>query len=132
MLATHAIVVVADGTSAHIYKNTGHDTISLDLLETVTPHSLSHDQGMAGIAPVEQSPHERDEATFITQLVHKLNAMALSNALPSDVVVIADPNSLGQMRPLYHAELKKRIVKEIPKTLVKASVQDLAATLSKD
>lgn len=131
MLATNAFVVVADGASAHLYKNAGHDTISLELLETVTPHSLTHDEGMAGHAPVEQNPQDRGEATFITQLVHKLNALALANALPSDVVIVADPTSLGHMRPLYHAELKRRISRELPKTLVKASVHDLALALGK-
>lgn len=131
MLANSAFVVVADGTSAHFYKNTGHETISLELLETVTPHSLTHDEGLAGNAPVEQSPQDRGEATFISQLVHKLNALALAHALPTEVVIIADPSSLGHMRPLYHAELKRRITRELPKTLVKASVHDLAAALSK-
>lgn len=131
MLATNAFVIVADGNSAHFYRNSGHETISLELLETVTPHSLTHDEGLAGNAPVEQSPQDRGEATFIAQLVHKLNALALANALPSEVVVIADPSSLGHMRPLYHPELKKRITRELPKTMVKASVHDLATTLAK-
>ena len=131
MLATHAFVVVADGASAHLYRNIGHETISLELLETVTPHSLTHDEGLGGHAPVEQSPQDRGEAGFITQLVHKLNALALANALPSEVVIIADPTSLGHMRPLFHAELKKRITRELPKTMVKASVHDLALALRK-
>ncbi len=131
MLANSAFVVVADGSSAHLYRNTGHETISLELLETVTPHSLTHDEGLAGNAPVEQSPKDQGEATFISQLVHKLNSMALAHKLPAEVVIIADPTSLGQMRQLYHAELKKRVVRELPKTLVKASVHDLATALSK-
>jgi len=131
MLATSALVVVADGSSAHLYKNTGHETISLDLLETITPHSQTHDEGLAGHSPAEQSPQDRHESSFITQLVHKLNTMALDHALPSEVVIVADPTSLGHMRPLYHAELKRRIVREVPKTLVKASAHDLATALSK-
>jgi protein required for attachment to host cells len=63
--------------------------------------------------------------------VHKLNAMAMAHALPAEVVIVADPSSLGQMRPLYHVELKKRITHEVPKTLVKASLQDLATALGK-
>ena len=131
MLATNAFVVVADGTSAHFYKNTGHGAITLTHLETVTPNSLSHAEGVAGRAPTEQSPQEHGEASFTTKLVHKLNAMAMAHTLPSEVVIVADPSSLGQMRPLYHAELKKRITHEVPKTLVKASLQDLATALTK-
>jgi len=130
MLATGTLVVVADGTSALLYRNSGHETVSLDLQETVTPHSLLND-GPAGSTPVEQSPQDRDEATFSKQLVHKLNAMALAHHLPDAVVVIADPSSLGHMRPLYHAELKRRIVRELHKTMVKSSPEDVAAALSK-
>ena len=59
MLATGTFVVVADGTSALIYRNSGHDTISLVLQETVTPHNLLN-HGPAGSIRVEQSPHDRD------------------------------------------------------------------------
>jgi protein required for attachment to host cells len=131
MLATNAFIVVADGSSAHFYRNTGHDAITLELVETVTPHSFSHVEGLAGHAPVEQSPQDRGEAGFITQLVHKLNALALSHALPPEVVIIADPTSLGHMRPLYHAELKRRILREIHKTMVKSTTHDIAVALSK-
>ncbi len=131
MLATQALVVVADGNSAVIYRNTGRDTIDLTEVETVTPNSLKT-EGQAGHAPVEQSPHDAEEATFIGQLVHKLNAMALANKLPEEIAIIADPSSLGQMRPLYHGELKKRIVSELAKTLVKASPHEVATALSKD
>lgn len=130
MLATGTFVVTADGTSAHFYRNIGHDTITLELLETVTPHNLMN-EGPAGAIPVEQSRHDIDEATFSKQLVHKLNAMALAHNLPGAVVIVADPASLGDMRPLYHAELKKRIVREVHKTMVKASAHDLAAMLAK-
>ena len=131
MLALNAFVVVADGNSAVVYKNTGHDAISLTLVETITPNSLTS-EGQAGHAPVEQNPHDAEEATFAGQLVHRLNAMALGNKLPDEVAIIADPSSLGHMRPLYHGELKKRIVSELSKTLVKASPQEVAAALSKD
>jgi hypothetical protein len=56
MLATNSFVVVADGTSAHFYKNTGQRAITLTHLETVTPNSLSQGEGVAGRAPTEQSP----------------------------------------------------------------------------
>ena len=131
MLAHNTLVVVADGNSAVIYKNTGHDSIELDMVETVTPASLKT-EGQQGHAPVEQSPNDAEEATFSGQLVHWLNTKALSHKLPDEVAIIADPSSLGHMRPLYHNELKKRIVSELSKTLVKASPAEIAAALSKE
>ena len=128
MIATGALIVVADGNSAVFYRNTGHESVVLDHIETLTPKDLNN-ESPAGAAPVEQSPQDRDESTFSKQLVEKLNAMALKNALPAAVVIIADPSSLGHMRPLYHTELSRRIVTELPKTLVKASAADVARAL---
>jgi len=50
-LATGTLVVVADGTSALICRNTGPEAIKLDLPDTLTPHSLQND-GPAGSTPV--------------------------------------------------------------------------------
>jgi protein required for attachment to host cells len=129
MLTHNTLVVVADGESALLWRNHGQTSPDLQLLETVTFGSMSND-GPAGSAPAEQSLRDLEEATFIKLLVHKLNAMALANDLPDDVVIIADPTSLGQMRPQYHGELKRRIVRELPKTLVKAGKKELEKALA--
>lgn len=129
MLNTNTLVIVADGESAVIWRNHGHTAVELEQVETVTFGNMSND-GPSGAVPHDQSLQDLEEATFIKLLVHKLNAMALAHELPDEVVIIADPTSLGQMRPQYHGELKKRIVKELPKTLVKASKKDLEKALS--
>ena len=129
MLTENTLVVVADGESAVLWRNRGHGTLDLEHVETVTFANMVND-GPSGATPEEQSLREQHEATFIKHLVNKLNAMALANGLPDAVVIIADPNSLGQMRPQYHGELKRRIVREMPKTLVKASKHDLEKALA--
>ncbi len=129
MIATGALIVVADGTSAIFYRNTGHLSVVLEHMETLAPKDLNN-EGPAGATPAEQTPQDRDESTFSKQLVQKLNAMALAHALPDAVVIVADPTSLGHMRPLYHAELTRRIVAELHKTLVKASALDVAKALA--
>ena len=123
------LVVVADGASAVIWRNHGHATPDLEVVERVDLSSMPQG-GPSGHAPEDQSKRELDEATFIKLLVHKLNAMALAHDLPDEIIIIADPDSLGQMRPQYHGELKRRIVREIAKTLVKASKQDLEKALA--
>jgi protein required for attachment to host cells len=45
-----------------------------------------------------------------------LNAKAIAGDI-SDILVIADPKTLGEMRRHYHGELKKRLVGEIDKTM---------------
>lgn len=129
MLKSNTLIVVADGESAVLWRNHGHAEPDLKMVETVTFESMASN-GPSGSTPEEQSPQDTTEATFSKQLVQKLNAMALSNDLPDEIVIIADPSSLGLMRPQYHSELKRRIVKELPKTLVKASKKDLEKALS--
>ncbi len=128
MLTPQTLVVVADGTSAVLWLNHGQG-INLEQIETLAISDMVND-GPSGSTPREQSVKENEEATFVKHLVNKLNAMALHNAIKGDVVIIADPNSLGQMRPQYHGELSKRIVREIAKTLVKATKQDIEKALA--
>ena len=125
----NTLVVVADGESAVLWRNRGHGTVDLEQIETVTFAGMTND-GPSGSTPEEQSLSEQDEATFIKHLVNKLNAMALSNGLPDEVIIIADPNSLGQMRPQYHGELKRRVVRELAKTLVKSTKKQLEKALA--
>ena len=128
MLTPNTLVVVADGASAVFWLNHGQG-LNLEHSQTLSASDVAND-GPSGSTPPEQSIRDNDEATFIKHLMHKLNNMALTNKISGDVVIIADPNSLGQMRPQYHAKLAEKIVRELPKTLVKASKQELEKALS--
>ncbi len=128
MLSPNTLVVVADGTSAVLWRSHGHD-VNLDHLQSFGVNDVVLD-GPSGSTPREQSIQDNDEATFIKHLVNRLNAMALNNQISGDVVIIADPTSLGQMRPQYHGKLSEKIVREMAKTLVKASRQELEKALS--
>lgn len=61
-------------------------------------------------------------STDLNELAHAaaaaewLNHQAITGKL-DDVVIIADPKSLGEMRRHYHGELSSRIVGEIDKSL---------------
>ena len=45
-----------------------------------------------------------------------LNSQCVSGDI-ADLLVIADPKTLGEMRHHYHSELEKRLVGEIAKTM---------------
>ncbi len=61
-------------------------------------------------------------ATDLHELAHGaaaaewLNAKAIAGEI-RDLLVIADPKTLGEMRRHYHSELQKRLVDEIDKTM---------------
>jgi protein required for attachment to host cells len=58
-----------------------------------------------------------------------LNAKALAGEI-DQLVVVADPRTLGEMRPRYHKALQGKIVAELPKELTSESPQAIAQTLA--
>jgi protein required for attachment to host cells len=123
-----AWVVVADGIHARILRNVGKGlSLSLRQEQLVEPKNLN-DEGPAGRQPPEADVAYIDEATFAKQLAHRLNAAALRNEF-SHLVLVADPQTLGQMRPLLHQETAKRIVGELAKTLTNSPVEDIERAL---
>ncbi|WBU65003.1 host attachment family protein [Paracoccus aerodenitrificans] len=127
MLDHNALVVVADGHQARLFRNTAKQGLELSEIEQLTPKNLA-DEG-SGAAPQERSPKDEDEATFAKQLSERLNRIALRHKA-EQVVVIADPSTLGTMRKHYHKELEAMLVKELAKDLTHASAQDVEKALS--
>lgn len=124
-----AMVVVADGESARVFRNVGADgALSLQQQELVTAQNVD-DDGPSGSAPTEQSPQQTDEATFAKQLAHRLNHGALTNAY-AHLVLVADPQTLGQMRPQLHKETLQRMHGELAKTFTNSPVHDIERALS--
>ena len=123
-----ALVVVADGVGARFFRNDGNESqISLAADGHLKPFHLN-DDGPAGKSPPERSKHETDEATFAKQLANELYRRAQSGDFAA-LVLIADPQTLGQIRPSLHKEVQSRLVCEIGKTLTKASIADIQAAL---
>lgn len=125
----NTLVVVADGTRAILYRNeSGDGSLDLKKVREVTPKNLE-DDGPSGVRPPESSLQETDEATFAKQLANYLYHEAHENNF-SDLVLAADPQTLGQMRPCLHQEVTDRIIKEVNKTLTNSSVEDVERSLS--
>lgn len=122
-------VVVADGTGARLFHNVGKGaTVSLKQEKLLEPEDLE-DDGPSGKRPSEQSRQANDEATFAKQLAHHLNAAALKQEF-TDLVLMADPQTLGQLRPQLHNETTRRIIKEIAKTFTNAPLEDIESALN--
>jgi protein required for attachment to host cells len=126
MLPHYALVVVADGHSATLFRNTAKHGIELTETERVTPESLNRPKTVdaaADVIPVE------DVNTFATQLADHLNAMVLKHKV-DDIVVIADPSTLGVLRKRYHKELQFRLRKEVAKNLTNSDRRSIEDVLS--
>lgn len=124
----NALVVVADGTGARFFRNTAPDgKVSLSEAGGMKPVHLMND-GPAGKQPPESTAQETDEATFAKQLAHELYRRAHAGDFAA-LVLVADPQTLGQIRPSLHKEVQQRVVSELGKTLTNASIADIQKAL---
>ena len=124
----NALVVVADGAGARYFRNSGQQhSVTLTADGELQPADLEND-GPSGKRPPESTPQENDEATFAKQLANELNGRALRGDFAA-LVLIADPQTLGQIRPLLHKEVQSRLVSEHGKTLRKATIEDIQKAL---
>ena len=125
----NALIVVADGTGARFFRNSGRENrVSLSAEGELQPTNLL-DEGPAGKRPPESSDQETDEATFAKQLAQELYRHAHSGDFAA-VVLIADKQTLGQVRPILHKAVQDRLVFEMGKTLTKASITEIQKALS--
>lgn len=126
MLSHNALVVVADGHQAILFRNTAPQGIELQEIERLRPKNLQDES--QGKQPEETTPKDEDEATFAKQLAERLNRMVLQNKV-EELAVVADPTTLGTMRKHYHKTLEQKLAKELAKTLTSASASEIAAAL---
>ena len=125
----NAVIVVADGVGARFFRNSGHGgTVALKADGDLQPTDLESD-GPSGKQNRRASAQENDEATFTKQLAHDLYRRAQKGDF-SALVLIADPHTLGQIRPMLHKEVRDRLVGEHAKTLTKASIADIEKSLA--
>jgi protein required for attachment to host cells len=129
LIPENALVVVADGAKALLLRNTGKGgAVSLREERHLTLKDFV-DDGPSGSRPEDQSPHETGEATFAKQLTKTLNKMHDQNAFES-VVLIADPQTLGQIRDAMHKTLEKAVAFSLSKDYTNHSVKEISAALS--
>ncbi len=121
-------ILVADGEVARLFRNAGTDhALSLEQMQLFSASDTPH-EGPSGHRPPESDAQSTSEATFAKQLSHRLNAAALNNTY-AHLVLMADPQTLGQIRPQLHAETERRIIGEVAKTFTNAPLQDIQKAL---
>ena len=130
----NAHVAIVDGERFRLMRNTG--PIFEPRLEPVAEPSFrmpvpgaesrSDDRGTLTTAGSETDLREVAHGAAV---VEWLNAKALDGEI-EQLLVVADPRTLGEMRPLYHKVLKDKIVGEVAKELTWESPQAIAETLA--
>lgn len=129
-----AHVALVDGEHFVLMRNTG--PIFEPRLELVAEPELETADFRAGVRHRDQTmPRTVDNSADMAEFAHGaaaaewLNAKTLAGEI-EQLVVVADPRTLGEMRRHYHDELQARIVGEVPKNLVDAPPEAVAQALA--
>ncbi|MEQ8410680.1 MAG: host attachment family protein [Erythrobacter sp.] len=131
-LPAKAHVALVDGETFRLFRNDGQ-IFDPKLVAEDRPE-LDATNFSAGIRH-QDDVGQRHGRTDLNELAHGaaaaewLNEQAIAGRI-DDLLVIADPKTLGEMRQHYHTELKKRLVGEIDKTLTNASTGDIEKAIA--
>jgi protein required for attachment to host cells len=127
-----ALVALANGEKFKLMRNVGQPLEPK--LEAVSDLDLELTNFSAGVR--HQDPAgQRNGSTDIDELAHGaaiaewLNTQALRGGI-GQVVIVADPKTLGQIRQHCHKELSSRIVGELAKDLTNSPMPDIEQALA--
>ncbi|MXO86240.1 attachment protein [Altererythrobacter aurantiacus] len=124
-LPHNAHVAVVDGENFIVLRNQGKG-FDIQLANAERP-DLDATNFSAGIKH-QDDVGQRTGATDLNELAHGaaaaewLNAKSISGEI-ENLLVIADPKTLGEMRRHFHSELEKRLVGDIAKTMTKEPIE---------
>jgi protein required for attachment to host cells len=129
-LPNGAIVAVVDGEKLALFKNTGHSDIALTALSN--PEIEDRVSGSPGRRSSEANPDNDTQAEdgFAMGVAEVLNKWALGNKF-DDLLVVAAPKTLGELRKHWHKELSAKLVGEIAKDLTGHSADQIGAAIHK-
>ncbi|MFZ2995126.1 host attachment family protein [Sphingobium sp.] len=132
-----AVVLVADGRKMLFFRNKGDATHPNLETETVkmqdNPAHLdqasdkagqSSSTGTASGTMGENDYHVLEEQRFAAEAADMLKRGALANDYEK-LIIVASPNTLGEMRKHYHKAVSDRLVGEIAKDLSNHPVPEI-------
>lgn len=133
IISRNAWIVVADGSRASVYENVGEiGEISLKLLKAVDqkhePGSHAGEGQHKSSTQEYRDPHAAAKHNFLHGLVEDLAHDAQAGKF-TELVLIASPAALGDVRQKMPAVLEKKIVKQISKDYSHMAPNELSKTL---
>ena len=126
-----ATVAVVDGEKLHLYRNEGDGA---DMRLTAMPPAkvnADHRGSDAGHQSSSANPdgHQAEEDGFAIGVADILNREALENEI-THLMIIAAPQTLGELRKHYHKALSAVLVGEMHKDLTSHSIKDVEQAIA--
>ena len=130
MLLPHGTVIaLIDGKNFELYRNTG-DEAEPQLTTVDAPKLDSHNHSGAGhhSSAGNHAGHQVDEDAHAIAATEWLNSQVLGHKI-EQLVVIAPPRTLGEVRKHYHKQTERAVIKELGKDLIGKQAGDIVAAL---
>ncbi len=131
LLPKGTIVVVADGEKLNLFSNTG-DEANLALTALPEPDVESANKGSGADrhnSSANPDNNQAEEDEFAGGIANMLNKRVLQGGI-ADLVIIAAPKTLGELRKSYHKKLSEVLRHEIAKDLAGHSLQDIEKAIA--
>jgi protein required for attachment to host cells len=130
MLSKGTIIAVADGEKLNLFQNDGDEAeMKLSALpqQAIDPGASTSNghQSSSG----NPDPGQAGEDGFSAGIVGYLNQQALSGGI-KNLVIVAAPRALGEMRKHYHKALSALLQGEIAKDLTGHSMADVETAVA--
>lgn len=129
----NAHVALVDGEHFMLMRNTG--PTSEPMLESIAKPTIEANVHGEGTRDDRGALSTAGPKADVAEIAHGaavarwLNARALAGEI-EDLVVVADPRTLGEMRPHFHKVLQARIVAELAKDLTGETPQQISETIA--
>lgn len=125
------IVAVADGEKLNLFSNTGDEAaLALTAMPEVDVESVNKGSGASHqSSSANPDDNQAAEDGFAGGIADLLNKRVLDGKI-SDLIIIAAPRTLGELRKSYHKKLSEVLRGEIPKDLTGHAVHDIEKTLA--
>ena len=129
-LSKGALVAVVDGEKLALFRNDGGAEIKLKAIEN--PPIEDRVSGSAGRRSSEANPDNDTQAEdgFAMGVAQVLNKWVVTNKI-DELLVIAAPKTLGELRKHWHKDLQAKLAGEIAKDLTGHSTDQIAAAVEK-
>ena len=129
-LSKGALVAVVDGEKLALFRNEGGVEIRLKAIEN--PPIEDRVSGSAGRRSSEANPDNDTQAEdgFAMGVAQVLNKWVVTNRI-DELLVIAAPKTLGELRKHWHNDQQAKLAGEIAKDLTGHSTDQIAAAVEK-
>ncbi|HEX4846550.1 MAG TPA: host attachment protein [Novosphingobium sp.] len=130
MLLPHGTVIaLIDGHNFTLYRNAG-DEAAPELSALPEPRLDAHNHSGAGhrSSPGNHADSQVNEDAHAGAAVAWLNAQVLDHGI-ADLVIIAPPRTLGELRRHYHKQTEQVLRKELGKDLIGKQPDAILAAL---